>query len=100
MTLEIDPVHEVERTLAVEIAELAAREIARGIPEVEVHLRDDTMVYLIDWTQRPRADAEIVQALDRGVADILRHRLGREVAGPPSRTHLSPQSRLVVLRLR
>ena len=99
MTLEGDPVHEVERVLAAEIGALARRVIDRGTPHVEVHFREDTVVYLIECRHLPQADAGVRELLDRGVADILRRTLGRAVAGPPSRTHLSTSSRLVLLRL-
>ncbi len=100
MAPEIDPVREVEQTLSREIAQLVRRYIGRGTPQVQAHLREVTLVFLIEGPELPPAEPEINETLARGLGDILRERLGREIAEPPGRTHLSPQSRLLVVRLR
>ena len=97
--IETDPVHDIERTIAVEIAELVHRLTGWRPGGVHVHFREDTIVYLLDGPGLPDLDAVGREAVDDGLDTVVQRLLQRGAARPIVRHRLSGESLLIMMRL-
>jgi hypothetical protein len=96
---EPDPVHDIERSIAVEIAALMHR-LTRWRPgDVHVHFREDTIVYLLDGPGLPHLDPVDREAMHDGLDEVIGRTLQRGAARPVLRRRLSEESILIMVRL-
>jgi hypothetical protein len=92
-----DPILTVERRLADELVRLHMEVLGLGGTHVNVHLRDDTVIYLVD--DLPELSEAIKRVARSEVVRVTEQVLGRTVLGPISSSRPAPHTVVVVLRL-
>ena len=93
------PIHEVEQRLAQALERLHAEVLGLGRTRTHAHLRDDTLVYLVDGHDAPEASDERRRAGEQALSRITERILGRPVERL-SVSRVSPSSIVAVVRLR
>ena len=93
------PIHEIEQLLAGELERLHAEVLGLPATHTHVHLRDDTVVYLVDGHDVDQAQGERRRMGEQALGEITERLLGRPL-DVLSVSRVSPRSILAVARLR